>query len=146
MPTAAKLIAALFLAALGFAVSELIKTQMPASTGFGRFSLVNAVIGFACGWVVVGTRAGRGYAAGISNGFTGVAALVFWGLFVQSANEMVIRSMKNRYDGAVEAFAAVFELFVRLGENLVNVPVISSLILGAVVTGLLSEFAARHWR
>lgn len=146
MPTAAKLIAAICLAALGFAVSELIKTQMPASTGFGRFSLVNAVIGFACGWIVVGGRAGRGFAAGISNGFTGVVALVFWGLFTQAANEMVIRSMKNRYDGVVEAFAAVFELCVRFGENLINLPVIVSLLIGAFLTGYLSEIAARHWR
>lgn len=146
MPTAAKLIAAICLAALGFAVSELIKTQMPASTAFGRFSLINAAVGFVCGWAVVGNRAGRGYAAGISNGFTGVSALVFWGLFIQSANEMVIRSMKNRYDGVAEAFAAVFELFVRLGENLINAPVIGSLILGAIVTGYLCEYAARHWR
>lgn len=146
MPTAAKLIAAICLAVLGFAVSELIKTQMPASTGFGRFSLINAAIGFACGWVVVGSRAGRGFAAGISNGFTGVVALVFWALFLQAVNEMVIRSMKHRYDGVVEAFADVFELCVRLGENLINAPVILSLVLGAIATGYLSEFAARHWR
>ncbi|WP_299924831.1 TrgA family protein [uncultured Pelagimonas sp.] len=146
MPTAAKLVAAVFLAALAYGVSELIKTQMPASTAFGVFSQVNAVIGFVCGWAIVGNRAGRGMSAAVSNGFTGTVAMVFWCLFAQAVYEMVQESMKHRYDGVVEAFAAIFELCIKLGENLVNGPVLLSLLIGAIVTGWVSEIASRHWR
>ncbi|MGH1413107.1 MAG: TrgA family protein [Pelagimonas sp.] len=146
MPTAAKLIAALCLAILAYGVSELIKTQMPASTAFGVFSIVNAVIGFVCGWAVIGTRAGRGLSAAVSNGFTGTVAMVFWALFAQGTYEMFQRSMDHQYDGVVEAIAAIFELCIKFGENLVNGPVIVSLLVGALVTGYISEIASRHWR
>ncbi len=146
MPTAAKLVAALCLAALGFIVSEQIKPLMPEGTDFGIFSFVNLALGLICGWVIVGSRAGRGFAAAIGNGVTGVAALVFWGLFVQGCNKMVDEAMRNRYDGPVEAFAAVFEL---IGEYLVimnDSTVITTLLVGALILGLLTEFAGRAWR
>lgn len=146
MPTAAKLVAALCLAALAVAVSELIKVLMPASTDFGIFTTVNGFLGFILGWVIIGGRAGRGQANAISNGLTGVAALVFWALFIQGANEMVRLAMRHRYDGPVEALAAVFEIMIDFGEVLIDIRVIASLLVGAIVTGFLSEVAAGRWR
>lgn len=146
MPTAAKLVAALCLAALGFAASEFIKTLMPASTDFGIFSYLNAALGFVCGWIIVGTRAGRGYSAAISNGFTGMVALVFWGLFIQAANEMTRLAMRHRYDGPVEALAAIFQIMVDYGAILLNIGVILLLLVGSILAGLLSEAAAKRWR
>ena len=146
MPAAAKLVAAICLAALAYFTSELIKTLMPDSTDFGKFTLVNVALGIVLGWVVVGRRAGRGTSAGISNGITGTVALVFWGLFVQATNEMVRLAMRNRYDGPVEALAAIFELMAEFGAVLVDFRVIAVLFCGAIVTGWFSEFAASRWR
>ncbi|MDA7426015.1 TrgA family protein [Thalassococcus lentus] len=146
MPTAAKMVAALCLAALGYAASEMIKTLLPASTDFGIFSLVNAVLGFLCGWIIVGTRAGRGFSAAISNGFTGMVALVFWGLFIQAANEMTRLAMRHRYDGPVEALAAVFEIMVDFGKDMLNPGLLLLLLVGSIIVGLISELAGKHWR
>lgn len=146
MPTAAKLVAAICLAALGYAVSEIIKTMMPASTDFGAFSIVNAVIGFLCGWLVVGTRAGRGQSAAISNGFTGTIALVFWGLFIQASNEMVARAFARKYHTMIEAIVAVFEIGIDFGQKMMDVKIVLLLLAGGIVTGIVTEFAARRWR
>ncbi len=146
MPTAAKLVAAICLAALGFVTSELIKLVLPASTDFGIFTLLNTGIGFIMGWVVVGRRAGRGYSAAISNGFTGMVALVFWGLFIQAVNEMVRLAVRHRYDGPVEALAAIFELLVKFGGQMLDPVVLLTLLCGGIVTGLLTEAAAARWR
>ncbi|MFZ7089651.1 TrgA family protein [Primorskyibacter sp. 2E233] len=146
MPTAAKLVAALCLAALAYATSELIKTLMPASTDFGVFSIVNTLLGLICGWVVVGSRAGRGQVAAVSNGITGMVALVFWALFIQSANEMIGLAVRHRYDGPLEALAAVFEIMVDYGQYLVDFRVLAALLCGALVTGYLSEAASERWR
>jgi hypothetical protein len=146
MPTAAKLVAALLLGALGLVASEVIKTILPASTDFGMFSLVNTAIGFVCGWIIVGNRAGRGFSAAISNGFTGMVALVFWGLFVQAANEMTRLAMRHRYDGPVEALADVFQIMVDYGAQMLNAQLLLLLLLGSIGVGLLSEIASRHWR
>lgn len=146
MPTAAKLVGGLCLAILGYIASELIKPLMPAGTAFGIFNYVNMTLGFVCGWVVVGPRAGRGWASGISNGFTGTVALVAWGLFVQGANEMVARAMKHRYDGPVEAFAATFEIIIEYAGIMADASVLIPLAIGAVITGLCAEYAGKHWK
>ncbi len=146
MPTAPKMVAALLLALLGIIVSGQIQALLPENTDVGWFPYVNAAIGGLCGWLVVGTRAGRGWMAGLSNGFTGTAALVFWGLFVQACNEMVKLAMRHRYDGPVEAFAAVFEQMVTYGRMMLTQEIILTLVIGGLVAGALTEWAARHWR
>lgn len=146
MPTAAKLVAALCLAALGYVVSDLIRPLLPASTHFGLFNYVNALIGLVMGWRVVGRRAGRGMSAAIGNGFTGTVALVFWGLFVQATNEMVRRSFARHFDSMVEAIAAIFEHMVEYGEIMLDAKVVVALLLGGIATGILAEIAAGRWR
>jgi len=146
MPTAAKAIAALCLAALGYVSSELVKTLLPELQNFGRFSEFNAGLGFIVGWVVVGRRAGRGTKDAIANGLTGVATLIFWSLFFNAANEMIQLSMKRRFDGPVEAFAAIFEIGIEYGQTLINPMMIVTFLIGAVVTGYLTEFAANRAR
>jgi hypothetical protein len=146
MPTAAKAIAALCLALLGYLSSELVKTLLPEIQNWGRFSEFNAGLGLVVGWVVVGRRAGRGTKDAIANGLTGVATLIFWSLFINAANEMFQLSMKRRFDGPVEAFAAIFEIGIEYGQTLMNPMMIVTFLIGAVLTGYLSEFAAKRER
>ena len=146
MPTAAKAVAALCLAALGFLASELIKTLITNKDNFGNFSEFNAGVGAVVGWIVVGKRAGRGTKDAIANGLTGVAALIFWALFLHASYEMVQLSMRRRFDGPVEAFAAIFEIGVDYGQILINPMMIATLLIGALLTGYFSEYAARQWK
>lgn len=145
MPTAAKAIAALCLAALGYVASELVKTLLPEIQNFGIFSEFNAALGLLVGWIVVGRRAGRGTKDAIANGLTGVAALIFWSLFINASNEMFQLSLKRRFSGPVEAFAAIFEIGIEYGQILINPLMIVTFLIGALITGYLSEFAARRW-
>ncbi|ETW11815.1 hypothetical protein ATO8_16248 [Roseivivax marinus] len=145
MPTAAKLIAGLLLAALAYAVSEMIKTLLPSGTDFGMFSYVNAVVGFLCGWRVIGTRVGRGWSAAVSNGFTGVVAMVVWCLAIHSFAVMVERSFEKRYKGAIEAIGAAFELMAEYAVLLTDPAVLGTLLLGALVAGYVAEVTDRHW-
>ncbi|KNG95458.1 TrgA family protein [Pseudaestuariivita atlantica] len=148
-PTAAKLVAAVCLGALGWYVSELIKplvTEAKVITAFGWFSVVNAVIGAIVGWVFIGSRAGGGMSAAIGIGITGMALMVLWGLGLQGANEMIALAMKNRYDGPVEAVTAVFELSIEYFFLMSTVEIWMTLIVGGIVSGIAAEFAARRWR
>ena len=146
MFTAARLVAALCLAALGFFGSEYIMQIMPESTNFGNFLYVNIVIGFFCGWMIAGPRAGRGMSAAISHGITATVSLILWALLVQSVNEMVKLAMRHRYDGPVEAFGAIFEIGIDFGGNLLDTGFIMLMVIGALVTGILSETASKYWR
>ena len=146
MPTTAKAIAALCLAALGVVSSELVKTLLPEIEEWGRFSQFNAGLGAILGWIVVGRRAGRGTKDAVANGLTGVAALIFWSLFLFAAYEMFQLSLRRRYDGPVEAFAGIFEIWLEYGAVLLNPMMIVVFIIGALTTGYLAEFAARRWK
>ncbi|MGJ8604886.1 MAG: TrgA family protein [Marivita sp.] len=146
MPTAAKAVAALCLAALGYLASELVKTLLPEITNFGRFSEFNAIVGGFVGWIIVGTRAGRGTRDAIANGLTGVAALIFWSVFLHACLEMFQQAMKRRFDGPVEAFSAIFEIGIQYGGILMNPMMIATFLIGALLTGYFSEYAARQWK
>lgn len=146
MPNAAKLVGAVAMAVLAFIVSEMVMGLFEEEKNFGWFTQVNMGLGVLVGWMVIGSRAGRGMVSAINVGLTAPVVLVFWGLFVQSCNEMVRLAMKNRYDGPFEALVAIFEIGSEWALMLVNVPLWATLLLGGVVAGMAAEFASRTWR
>lgn len=145
MPTAAKLVAALLLAGLAWIGSEMYRPLMPPDTNFGWFNEVNLVLGLLCGWFVLGSRAGHGYPESIGAGLTGLGALLFWALFVQSFNEMLKRALEKRYDGPVEGLVSIFEIGIDFGQYLLDGPLIGVLVGGSIVIGLIAEWASRRW-
>ncbi len=146
MPTAARLVAAVCLAILGWVLSEVIRPLMPEGTDFGWFNEVNALIGFCVGWGVVGKRAGRGLVAAINNGVTGTAVLIMWGLGLHASYEMFRLAMRNRYDGAVEAVIGIFVIASEFGVMIATAPVLIVATIGAIIAGLIADFAAQRWR
>ena len=68
MPTAARIVAAICIAFVAWIVSGLVKRAMPAGTDFGYFVVICVVIGLACGWTILGSRADRGR-LGFGNAF-----------------------------------------------------------------------------
>ncbi|MGJ5619069.1 TrgA family protein [Sulfitobacter sp. MF3-043] len=146
MPTAARLVAAICLAIVAFIVSGMIMPLMPESTDFGYFVPLNIIIGLLAGWIVMGRRVGRGTTAAINNGLTGVFVMMLWGIGVQACNEMVRLAMKNRYDNAMEAMVAIFQIGAEFGLMIATVPIGLFLLVGAVVSGLVTEYAGNRWR
>ncbi|WP_170469704.1 TrgA family protein [Ruegeria conchae] len=146
MPTASRLVAAACLVVLAFIVSSMVIANGEEGKDYGYFTVVNIALGWICGWKIMGKRAGRGWTAGINNGLTGVASLVFWGLFVQGTYEMFRLAMRHRYDGPFEALIAIFKIGVEFGEQLLAPEILITLGVGAVATGLLTEIASRRWR
>lgn len=150
MPDAARLVAAASLAIVAFFLSGLVMEVYIEYVGtdvyFGWFLQVNIVLGLAVGWFSMGKRAGRGVSSAITNGITGVFLLVLWGLFVQACNEMTARAMKNLYDGPVEAIGAIFQIGAEWGLLLLTGPILGTLVVGAFVAGILTEYAWRTWR
>ncbi len=146
MPDAAKLIAALFIGGIAYVASLLIIPLMPESTEFGSFVYVNTIIGIACGWMVMGKRAGRGITAAINNGLGGSLVLVIWGLFIHSCYQMFDRAMDNWYNGAFTALAAIFQFMAEFALVIIDPVVILWLVGGGIIAGLATEYAWRTWR
>ena len=146
MPDAAKLVAALCMAAVGFVASGLIMGLFDEEMNFGWFTPVNIALGAVVGWIVIGSRAGRGITSAINVGLTAPVVLVFWGLVIQSTNEMMRNAMLNRYGDAFDAVGAIFEIGAKWALMISTVPVWGTLLIGGVIAGIASEFAWRTWR
>ncbi|EDQ04683.1 hypothetical protein DSM14862_01553 [Sulfitobacter indolifex] len=145
MPTGARLMAAISLAVLAFILSGMVVPLMPESTDFGYFLPLNIVLGLLVGWSVMGRRAGRGITAAVNNGLAGVVVLILWAIFLQAANEMVRRALRHRYDDPFEAIVAIFQIGAEFGLMIATVPMAVALVVGAVISGLLTEFAYNRW-
>ncbi|WP_171168442.1 TrgA family protein [Ruegeria sp. HKCCA0370] len=146
MPTASRLVAAVCLVVLAFLVSSMVIENGEEGKDYGYFTYVNMALGAICGWKIMGKRAGRGWTAGINNGLTGVASLLFWALFVQGCYRMFDLAMRNRYGGPFEAVMAIFSIGIDYGKQLIYPEILVALAIGAVVAGLATEQASRKWR
>ena len=144
--TASRVVAALFLAITGWVASRLIMPLMPESTSFGIFEYVNAALGAVVGWIVIGSRAGRGMSNAIGVGFTAGVVLTFWGLFLQASREMFALANRRRYDGPVEAIVGIFEIGIEYLAIMATPTVLGALALGGILSAVFAERAARVWR
>lgn len=145
MPTAAKLVAAVAFALLGFLAAELIKPLMPEGTQYGFFWEVCAAIGAVCGWRVMGTLTGRTYRAAVESGLRTMLTMVFWSILLLAIYAMVLESMKMRYGGPVEALQAIFSISLGYLQIMVDPWVIAALLLGGMLGGVITEWASRRW-
>lgn len=145
MPTAAKLMAAICLAALGWLVADLIKPLLPEGTQVGLFSPISAAWGAIVGWQFTGKRLGDRTGTAMGIGMGSVFLLGFWVLLSFSGYEMIRLSMRNRYDGPVEALQNMFQIAVDYLWDAASLEVIGALLIGGLITGVLTAFAAKRW-
>lgn len=147
MPTAARLVAAFLFAGLFFLVSQqalpaFALAEEPDPRGF---TLVNVLVGLVIGWRLGGTNAGRNHWPGaIAQGLTTVVACVFVALFLHGLIRMVALSMRKYYGGPAEAVIGVFTLMIEIGRTAAQPEVITLLVAGAVVLGLVVEWVGRR--
>ena len=146
MPTAAKLIAAIFFAVTTMIASELFKPYMPEGYQFGYFTYMNGVIAASVGWKLIGGRAGHGVTSAINNGVTALVALVLVLLFTHSFRLMILQSTGIGYGSLSEALQDVAQKMVDHGLLLLNTDILMAFGLGTFVTAILAEAASRHWR
>lgn len=146
MPTAAKLVAALAFAALGYLAAEVFKVSMPERTVWGHFSLISAGTGLLCGWALMGDLAGQGYRAAMGYGLRTMIQAVGLLVIGFSIYDAVLRSTKLRYDGPMEAVLGMFELALDYLGKMATAPMIGTLLLGGVLGGVAAEWAGRRWK
>ena len=145
MPTAAKLVAAICLAALGWVVADLIKPMLPEGTQVGLFSPITAGWGLVVGWTFAGKRLGDGTGTPIGIGIAAVVSQVFWVVLSFAGYEMIRLSTRLRYDGPVEALQDMFQIGIEYLWLAATPQVIGTVLVGGVVAGVVTGFAARRW-
>ena len=146
MPTASKLVAAILFAGIALVAAELFKPEMPEGMVTTNFVVICALVGLACGWVVMGRLVGGGILPSAGHGFRTSVTIFVWVLAIFSIREMFIRSTRLTYDNPIEAIANIFKLMGEYALTAATVPVLGTLIIGGLIAGALAEMANRRWR
>lgn len=145
MPTMGRLIGAILFGGLAWYVTLLIVPLFPENAPLGLFQEVNTFFGLLAGWTVAGPRAGTGYAASLSYGLTTLVAMVVMALFFNSSVVMVEQSLRKRYDGPGEAVTDVFQMFIDHGLMMMTPDIITTLLVGSLIGGVVTEFVGRRF-
>ena len=147
MPTGGKLIAAMAFAALAYFLSDLIKPLLEDTEGtrVGMFSPVNAFIGAAMGWTLMGKWAGQAYVKSFGFGLTTLAVTAFWCILFWAGQKMLSRSLDLRYDGPVEALQSMGVLALDYVRLISVTEVLIPALIGGLFMSWLTEFFARRW-
>lgn len=145
MPTAAKLVSAILLAAIGWLCAELVKPLMPEGSDLTYLAPTCAAVGLVVGWGFLGPRADRGLGTAGSNAATIIVVQTFCTLFVFSFSEMISNSLRRRYDGAVEAVQDIFVIGYETAIEFTTAEIAATAILGAFITSTCAFYAARKW-
>ncbi|AMY69271.1 TrgA family protein [Frigidibacter mobilis] len=146
MPTAAKLIAAIVLAAVGFFAAGTVAGHLPANTGPGYLWAIASGVGLLSGWRVLGPDARGTPLAAVSAGLRATVIMVLIVLMIVSFAQMIQRSLQRHYDGPVHALQSMFGLMLDNGALLLHPDVAGVLLVGGMLAGGLAHRAARSWR
>ncbi len=145
MPTAAKLIAAVFFALVAAAGAMTYIPLLPEGTQTGWLIPGCAGLGLVSGWMVIGANVGRNYAEAIATGLRTIITAVFFAVLLFAIYVMIIRSMHMLYKGPMEAILAVFAIMLEYGKLMFDRNFIAVLAVGGAIGGVISEFVGRRW-
>ena len=146
MPTAAKLIAAVFFAALGYGAAVLTLGNLTETINEGWIREIMAAFGFVMGWMIAGGRAAEPLAFSLAAGLTTSAAILFWSVFFVAGYEMIILSMRGAYRGPFHAIESMVAIGAERAMLATHWDTAALLVLGGFAGGWLAHMIARVWR
>jgi hypothetical protein len=150
MPTAAKLVCAVLLAAVAWATGEMIQRHVAeegVSVGLLREAL--ALGGLIVGWKHVGSIAGgkaeRGttLAVGLTAGIGGGVILAVLALFLNAARFVITEALDITYTEVGDAMSAWIETVYTDAFRLMEPPVVATFFGGATLVGLIGWAVGR---
>ena len=153
MPTPAKLVAALLMAAVGWLTAEaIVRYGLPEGYSVGWFREILSGMALVLGWKMIGRQAtgvaGRGdrIVNGLTMGLACALALAILAIFLHAFYVMIEESMGLAYDSPGKAFTAMMGFVWQDMQTITNLPVLAVLFGGGALVGLTAGITGRLWR
>lgn len=146
MPTAAKLMAGICFAILGFVAAAAYAPGLPDGFRIGDFLPLTAVLGFFVGWFVMGPAVGVDLVGAAGRGLSTMVWFLFWALIAYSLHEMILRALDKRYRHPMDALTGAIEIGYFFFKIALTIEVMGILIIGGMISGVVAEMANRRWR
>jgi hypothetical protein len=144
MPTAAKLISALFFAALGWVLAGVYVPGLEGAPNVGRLREICAAIGAITGWRVMGSLVGETMWLALGSGLRTAVTMAFFCFLGFSTYEMVLQSTKMVYEGPMEAVLGIFEIMVEYLAVALTPGFVGTLVIGGMLGGCMAEWTHRR--
>lgn len=146
MPTTARLVAALLMAALGFFLAELVKPYLPPEQPVGWLSPLSAAVGAVVGWFYTGKKLQLGVGTPAGMGIVGVVLTILWVTLLFAMYQMYLRSGRLMYDGPTEAVLDTIDIGIGYLKTAGELDVIISALVGGISVGMITGWVARRFR
>ena len=146
MPTATKLMSALLVAGLLSAALLLAQRHVSPIELRGPYWAVPAIWGVLCGWIMIPPRTGKSVVWSINAATLATLFAVIWTIVTFGFAEMLLRSLRGQYRDFGVALEEALEFMVTYATPLAQPEVWATLLIGAVIVGILTEAVARRWR
>lgn len=146
MPTASKLFAAVAFTIVAFFAANVAVPHLPPGTVIGAFIPISALIGLVGGWRVMGPEAGHGWYLAATSGIKTIAIIVMLAMLIFSTERMLTNAFRRAYDGPMDAVVGIVAVAIDYGAVLLKPDVFAILLIGGILSGILSDWAARRWK
>lgn len=145
MPTAGRLAGAILFALYGWYIGGIAGPFFPEGNPPDFLIPLCAGIGLLVGWMICGSRAGKGYNPAVGIGLTAAFAFTFWVIFLISFEEMFQNAFRRSYGGPMEAAVDIFNIMIEKGQDLTDVGLIASVVIGGVICAWITEYFAQRY-
>ncbi len=146
MPTAAKLVAAIFLAISGVIVVTVVVNVYPdaARRSVGMTSAA-VLMGIIIGWRGLGRQIADDEGSGVVSGLRSGIAMFVWVVFLFGLGDMIIGIMDNAYYQPMTALLVIPAGMIKYGQMALNVPILGTMLVLAAVAGKMTKAANERW-
>ena len=146
MPTAAKLVASILMAISGIIVVTVAVNVYPdiARRSVGLTSAA-VLMGVIVGWRGLGRRISEDEGSGIISGLKAGIAMFVWVIFLYGLEDMIAGIMDNAYYQPMSALLVIPAGMIRYGQMALNVPIMGTMVVLAVIVGKMTKTADRRW-
>jgi hypothetical protein len=146
MPTAAKLVASILLAISGLIVVTVSVNVYPdiARRAVGLSSAA-VIIGIFVGWRGLGRKIADDDGSGFTAGFKAGVSMFVWVLFLYALEDMIAGIMDHAYYQPMTAVLVIPARMIVYGKMALNVPIMGTMLVLAVVVGMITKYADKRW-
>lgn len=146
MPTAAKLVASILLAISGIIVVTVVVNVYPdiARRSVGLTSAA-VLTGLFVGWRGLGRKITNDDGSGVIIGLKAGLSMFLWVLFLYALEDMIAGIIDHAYYQPMTAVLVIPARMIVYGRMALNVPIMGTMVVLAVIVGMMTKNAAKRW-
>ncbi len=146
MPTAAKLVSAIYMAIASVVVIMVVVSVYPdIEREQNRMAITAGIVGLLVGWRGLGKRIKFEERTAVSLGIRSGGSAYLWVLFLFGLNEMIQGILRNRYFEPIDAVLTIPAEMMEIGQLSLRLPIVAAILVLSAVGGIIAKRTGNRW-